>query len=725
MWLGAVLSVLLWGGFYGVPSGWLSDVRELSMDGSWRLLSRAQEERRIVLIDVDERSLQEVGAWPWPRATQARLIQGLADQGVALQALDIVFVSGDASDSGEAHGHARSSRDNLLLGQTLAAQRPVLAQAFAFPGQGGQTTSGALFGELDWPGCGQPFAVASGYLGNHQDLFKGMTQTQDIPAGHITPRISGDGVVRHQPAVICYQDKAYPALALASASLASAHPHWSLQRGSSPTDPAWSLAPDQTGLPPVPLARDGTIRVPWWIKPQGFISISASDVLKGRLEQDMLRGAWVVVGSSAFGLNDSVATPFFGAAAGMLVHAQLMSGLLDGRIPYQPLLEPYLQLALVLAGLFCMWALTRNAQPQSPHQGPRQNAGLSRSVPRGRVLPALASTVAGRVPMQALPLLGLSWAALLWMVHLSLLQGMGWVLDWISPSLAVVSGAVAWGVAEHTRTRRERERLYAHLSSYLPAPVAASLALEPPSSAIHARTQLVSVMFADVRNFSAYCESRPPQEAAAVLHAYFTVAARIVAQHGGVIESFQGDAVIAVWQEEQDQSDGHHGRAAHASRALDAAVQLHAAMAGVLPDPAPAGLEPLALGVGVESGPAMVGSFGLASRRTHMVMGRTVTIASRLVEMTAELAHPVLVGEGLAALVPPERLRSMGTFLLDGLSVPHHLYASVQAGPGVGLHGDVRSARGESAFPAGFESVGLTQGAKEPAEDTQQQMNKE
>ena len=117
--------------------------------------------------------------------------------------------------------------------------------------------------------------------------------------------------------------------------------------------------------------------------------------------------------------------------------------------------------------------------------------------------------------------------------------------------------------------------------------------------------------------------------------------------------------------------DGPH----HAQRALHAAVQLLAAMHGVLPDPAPAGLEPLALGIGVESGPAMAGSFGLASRRTHMVMGRTVTIASRLVGMTADLAHPILVGEGLAGQTGAADLESMGTFLLDGMRVPHHVYA--------------------------------------------------
>jgi adenylate cyclase len=266
-----------------------------------------------------------------------------------------------------------------------------------------------------------------------------------------------------------------------------------------------------------------------------------------------------------------------------------------------------------------------------------------------------------------------------------------WVVGWLLPALTVLLASLAWGILEHTKSRIDRDRLYTHLSSYLPAPVAAALALQPPSSAIKASTRTVSVMFADIRNFSAYCEARPPKEAAAVLHAFFSTATRVVESHGGVIEAFQGDAVLAVWYGKELQGTGRQntgpqntsqngerqeaGVAQAAQNALRAAVELHGAMQGALPNPAPDGLEPLALGVGLECGPAMAGSFGLASRRTHMVMGRTVTIASRLVDMTADLAHPVLVGEGLSAQLAGEGLQSMGTFLLDGLRVPHHVYA--------------------------------------------------
>ena len=638
-WGVAALSLLVaavsWVALSAFQPAWLGAAQELSTDWAWRLLSKSQDERRVILVDIDERSLQEVGPWPWPRQTQANLLHKLAEQGAALQVLDVVFTANQAGDE--------------LLAQAFQQHKPVLAQAFALPSQGGQTQAGKLAGALEWPSCPAPFSEASGYLANSAGL-----QSQN--AGHITPKLSQDGVVRQQPAVLCFQDKAYPALGIAAASQGADIKSWSLQRGKSWADAPWVLSSASGAFQSVPLSDSGDLRVPWWNQPDSFVSVSAADVLQGKVPKGLLSNAWVLVGSSAFGLNDTIATPFASAAAGMLVHAEVLTGLIDGRMPYTPLGSTWLQAAAALVGLCLLLAL----------------ASLK---------PASSS-----FPVQVFPLLGAAWAVALWALHMVLLQYHVWVVGWLLPALTVLLASLAWGILEHTKSRIDRDRLYTHLSSYLPAPVAAALALQPPSSAIKASTRTVSVMFADIRNFSAYCEARPPKEAAAVLHAFFSTATRVVEAHGGVIEAFQGDAVLAVWYGKETQSTGvqntsqngerqEAGVAQAAQSALRAAVELYGAMQGALPDPAPEGLEPLALGVGLECGPAMAGSFGLASRRTHMVMGRTVTIASRLVDMTADLAHPVLVGEGLAAQLAGEGLQSMGTFLLDGLRVPHHVYA--------------------------------------------------
>ncbi len=641
--LGLALAALAWSCLVALAGDVLDQVQERAGDLVWRQTADRQPERRIVVVDIDERSLREAGPWPWPREQQARLLDQIAAAGARQQILDIVFADARPGDA--------------VLAQAVRQHQPVLAQIFALE-QGGQTSSGQLAGDLGWPNCPPPFAQASGYLANTPALLP-------APAGHITPRISADGLVRQQPAIICHRDGSYPALGIAALMKGVGASSLAIERGTHWLDPAWQLTATQLVPGPVPLSNRGDLRIAWRQHPDSFVSLSAADVLVGRVPQGLLNNAWVLVGSSAFGLNDSIATPYSGASSGLQAHLQIMTALIDGRTPYTPRAEFALQLGAALGGVLLLLVL--------------------RYRPR-----AAALRVAGhRFPLYLLPLAATSWALLLWGMHALLLVNYALWVGWLAPALFIVLLGSAMGIVEHAKSRIDRDQLYSHLSSYLPAPVAAALALQPPSSAIRASTQQVSVLFADIRNFSAYCEARPPEEAAAVLHAFFSTATKVIERHGGVIEAFQGDAIIAVWNgtpmpEGETRPVKHHPRrtggyggqgAHHAQQALQAAVDLLAAMRGVLPDPAPAGLEPLSLGIGVETGLAMAGSFGLASRRTHMVMGRTVTVASRLVNMTAELSHPILVGEGLAGQVGGVDLESMGTFLLDGMRVPHHVYA--------------------------------------------------
>ena len=655
-WGVAALSLLIalvsYSFFSWFQPAWIGAAQELSTDWTWRLLSKSQDERRVILVDIDERSLKEVGPWPWPRETQAKLLYKLSEQGVSLQVLDVVFTAGQLGDD--------------LLSQALNQHKPVMAQAFALPNQGGQTQVGQLSGALDWPSCPAPFSEASGFLANSPSLLNQLKPP--VRAGHITPRLSQDGLVRHQPAVLCFQDKAYPALGIAAAGQGAQIASWSIQRGRSWSEAPWLLTASSGAFQSVPLSKEGDIRVPWWSQPDSFVSVSAGELLSGKVPKGLLSNAWVLVGSSAFGLNDTIATPFSSAAAGMFVHAQVLTGMIDGRLPYTPIGAGALQALSAILG-FLLLVLLSSVYQQKASSDKANNSG---SAP---------------FPVQLFPIVGAAWALVLWLAQLALLQSQAWVVGWVLPAFTVFVASLAWGILEHTKSRIDRDRLYTHLSSYLPAPVAAALALQPPTSAISASTRMVSVMFADIRNFSAYCEARPPQEAAAVLHAFFSTATRVVEANGGVIEAFQGDAVLAVWYGQDSEkkqytkqnlrqiSDEGRSEGQSAKLSMKAAAELYLAMQGALSHPAPEGLEPLALGVGLECGPAMAGSFGLASRRTHMVMGRTVTIASRLVEMTADLAHPILVGEGLAAQLAGENLKSMGTFLLDGLRVPHHVYA--------------------------------------------------
>ncbi len=593
-------------------AGPIDVLEEQSGDWVWRFAASGESERRVVIVDIDETSMQKLGAWPWSRDRLAQLSDALAAQGASLQVFDVVFP-------------APSEQDSRLV-DSVRRNGAVLSQVFAIQGSS-PAQQGLVSSPLDWPACPGLFPVAKNYIAN-ASAFAG------LPVGHITPIVADDGSVRKQPAVICHNNRAYAALFLEALRRegGGAPSSLSLSEGKGLFGAPWHIEGLALSPRPLPLDSDGNVRIPWTVHPDALTAIPAHRVLSGEVPKGLLQNAWVVVGSTAMGINDRVATPFSGIDAGLLVHAQLLIGVLDDRIPGVPRHQWLFSLGVILLGVSGL-ALLRLRRPVS-----------------SLIVVSLLVAVAGYVLKAVL-----------------LVRFAVWV-DWLPGSLYVVLLAVALSLADHARSLWERDRIYAHLSSYLPAPVAAALAVRDPSDAIDATRSDVIALYADIRNFSAYCEIRPPEETAAVIHAYITMATDIVERYGGTIESIQGDGILAIWSQSKTSS-------VSADQALSAARELLRASKGILPDPDPDNLQSLALGLGLESGPATVGSFGSARRRTHLAMGRAVTVAVRLEKMTVELAHPILIGENLAAYLGPHQLQSQGVFLLDGIVAPCHIYA--------------------------------------------------
>ena len=593
-------------------------LEDASGDPLWRSAARqaVADERRTVIIELDEASLARVGAWPWPRETMARLVDALQEQGAAVQLLDVVFPEGRAGDDVLA---AALARHPVYVGQILALE-PDAARV------------GTLSGALPGLSCaGGVFPVAGGYVANADSV---LAAAGARGAGHITPALDPDGSVRRIAPVLCHQQRAYPALALLGiGGLAQAAVELHYDVGRTPFAPHGWLTLAGSGIR-LPVDDDGTTRVPYALPSGAFTSVAAADVLDNRVPAGLLNGALALIGATAFGIGDTVPTPLAGNAAGVEIHARFITALLDGALPYTPRAAGMLQLGYALLVAAVLWLL----------------------VQRQRTLPSYV-----------LPLAGVGFAALAYAGHGAVLLHAGWWLGWLSPAAFALLAALALSVVEFGLARFERERLYHNLSSYLPEPVAAHIALREPVGTIDAEHREITVLFADLRNFSAWCEARPAEEAAALLHAFFSTAYRVVRDHGGLVEEFVGDAVMAIWNAPQA-CDNHPRRALDAARALIEAVEQ------LLPDEAPPGLEPLGIGIGLETGRALVGSFGAAERRTHAALGETVTVAARLQAMSVDLSAPIVVGPGAAACLPDAGLLGVGSFLLEGLQRPRTLH---------------------------------------------------
>ncbi|MBI5259530.1 MAG: adenylate/guanylate cyclase domain-containing protein [Burkholderiales bacterium] len=627
-----LLSALVVGLLQVAAPGGLMRIEQIVGDWSWRLGASAKPERRIVVVDIDEASLKQVGPWPWPRSTMARLSQRLEEAGAVVQAYDIAYSDPMEGDAALA---ATWSQAPVVVGQIFSLDAQVTPRV------------GTVAGSLAAGGCPAFAPRSQGHYGIAPGLL------EPAPAlGHITPRVESDGVVRKVPALVCHEGRAYPSLALATL--------WRVAQptGTGPVpapDWVWSQASEQAygvGLAPagwltspslpglvVPVDAQGDMIVPYRAERRAFASVSAADVLNGTAEASLLRGTVALIGATAFGFGDRVATPHAAVSSGVEVHAQSIVGLLDHRIPYAPTSAALLQAAAAVLVAAALLALVR-----------RRPGVTAKRLPLAGVLLAVGCYS------------GAAWA---------LLQHDLW-LPWASVAVFALVSSSALAAAEHALTRAQRERLSAHLGAYLPAPVAQRLMASDPSGSVQVNRRDISVLVADIRNFSSFAAHKPAEETAAMLHAFCCIAVDVVEQHGGVVENVVGDSVLAVWNAYSDCPD-------HPKQALLAAQELLRATRTLLaPSQLPhedSPVQPLALGVGLESGIAVVGSFGPARRRAHAALGEPVSVAARLQQMTLDLSMPILIGPQLASQLPQGSTEPLGEYLLEGLSRQYALHA--------------------------------------------------
>lgn len=276
--------------------GFIVRLDEGLRDSFLLLAADRQPEDRLLVVDIDEESLREIGPWPWSRTQVADLAEILlATYGARAVGLDIVF-----PESGDATGDARLA--------ALAAHAPlVLAQIFDFTPRSPAILQGTLAGGVVRPhdAAGPGAFAASGYIANHA----GLAGARCI--GNIGYLPDADGVLRHTPARTRYLERDYPLFADALLSCAE---------GDATVAP-FALASGS--------ATHGLWRVPYTRALPAYTVIPAADILRERVPRTLIAGRYVLVGSSSLGLGDRVSTPLAPLSAGIMVHAASLSGLLD------------------------------------------------------------------------------------------------------------------------------------------------------------------------------------------------------------------------------------------------------------------------------------------------------------------------------------------------------------------------------------------------------------
>ena len=565
-------------------------------------------DERVVIIDIDERSLARLGQWPWSRPRVAALIQELTGrQKVRALGIDAVFAEPDNSSGlrelerlarqdlkGQAefrdwlkHQTPRLDYDGELA--SVLSRSPVALGYYLTSDRAGRR-SGRLPepvaplpqpppGMLEWDGYASSIARL----------------TAAAPGGGFFNAVTDrDGKLRSAPLVAAFEGQLYQSLALATLRLGLGDPMLGIERaeGAHGGPLGGVVLTGAMGEWRVPINARGDAMIPYRGPggPDGgsYRYFSAIDVLDGQLPAGSLEGRYALLGFTTPGLMDLRATPVGEVYPGVEAHANLISGMLDGRIPHVPdYVTGYELLLMLVVGMVLV-------------------AGL----------PLL--------PLWGVLALGLGLSAALVAMNVWLYLGFGLVLPLASPLVLVAAALVVTIALGYFFESRAKRTLASQFATYAPPEIVRQMVRNPELYDMKARAAELTVMFCDVRGFTTLSETMEPQQLQALLTAVLNRLSRVIHEHQGTIDKYIGDCVMAFW-------GAPVAMPTHARHGVDAACAMIAALREFNAErAATSGEPPVHVGIGVHTGPMSVGNMGSDLRRAYTVVGDAVNLASRL-----------------------------------------------------------------------------------------------
>lgn len=610
---------------------------------------------RIIILDVDEKSLASEGRWPWHRDKLSYLTDILFDYyKVKLLAFDVVFPERDESlefkvvekllsriiDNEKVRLGAIENLYSLTGNDQLFADsirgRPVVLGYFT-----SHKKTDSNPGALPHPLVSAerlPFArhlfMAESYGGNLQEL-----QSASGSGGFFNnPFVDEDGSYRRLPLLVQYQNNLYEALPLAILRNLLNISEIDYEVGDGYGADEGDVRLEALRLDPfrIPVDETGSILIPYRGKQRSFAYISVVDVLNGTVERNRLADKIVIVGTTAAGLFDLHPTPVQNRYPGVEIHANVVSGILDQAIKSRP---PFimgwelLQLVLIAAIAILLFPLF--------------SAGIMTLVFLGMLL---LVTLGNFLVWTSLDIESNLTAAVLLLFAVYIIQ-------------------MFFGYFFEARKKRRLGQIF---GQYIPPELVEEMSQSEAQFTLKGESRQLTVLFSDVRGFTSLSEKLDPEELCRLVNEILNPITRVIHANKGTIDKYMGDAVMAFWGAPLTDPD-------HASGAVRAGLSILPALEGVQQDFAQRGWPPIKMGIGINTGSMSVGNMGSEFRMAYTVMGDAVNLGSRLEGLTKQYGVNIIVSESTKRAASEFLYRELDQVRVKGKLEPITIYEPIVA----------------------------------------------
>ncbi len=593
----------------------LEEIRLRTFDFYQSLQPRETESRPVVIVDIDEASLKDIGQWPWPRTIVADLITRLTQLGAVAIGFDVIFAEPDRMSPSIAATSFRNldeeTRNKLqsmpnndeVLAQAIRRSRVVVGQvgsATPVPRSQAESTLKTGFA-VRGPDPG-PFLVT------FPGLLRNVPLIEEAAAGRgvfsILPE--RDGIVRRVPIIMQAQGSLVPSLSIELLRVVT-------------NSGAILVRTDQAGVqsvavPGLEASTDQNGR--FWVHfnrhdPARYVS--AKDVLQGRVPRDRIEGKLVLIGTSAVGLLDVKTTPVAAAMPGVEVHAQVVESVLTNSLLTYPNYAIGAELLVaVLGGLAII---------------------IAAPMLRASIVIAL-----GAILVTAL--IGASWY---------LYSQYNLLIDFTYPLMSIGFVYFTLIFVNYFQEQKQRQQIRAAFGFYLSPALVEQLARSPEKLVLGGEERRMTVLFSDVRGFTTISESykHDPQGLTRLMNRFLTPLTNAIIERNGTIDKYIGDAIMAFWNAPLDDPQQEVNACEAALEMLARADKLNREFKREANQNGGKYM-PLRIGIGLNTGPCVVGNMGSDFRFNYSVLGDTVNVASRLEARTKDYRIPIVIGEATA-----------------------------------------------------------------------------
>ncbi|MBU6284796.1 MAG: adenylate/guanylate cyclase domain-containing protein [Betaproteobacteria bacterium] len=597
------------------PNGLLQVLEGYAYNQRVRLLPAKPVVDPIVIVDIDEASLAQLGRWPWTRFRLAALIDQLFDQyQVHTLGLDLLLSESESGPADEALAAAIEGR-RVVVGYHFNGPSNALASQAVMPDQM-LTARSSVIGAMPKtvPGVLPESDFSPEALKNRYSVSMVAKSSSGIlkqfleaaaDAGHINPQLDDDGVTRRVPALIAFEHGLYTSLSIAVIRTAIGGAGMQADQINQRVPGAaieWLELVNPKQSVWIPVDRELMMQIPFKGGPGSFTYVSAVDVLNGRADPALLKDKIVLLGTSASGLFDLRNTPVSSVFPGVEIHANAVSAILNQQLLQKPAWNDAWQLVVLAVVMFLALIVM------------------------GYATPVLA--LAGMV-MILTALVGLNlywWKEKLWVVPLA-------------PTLfGIIAGVGAALLERWVSALRQSKRVEGTFARYVPKEVARRLAKDPERDLMKAREHHLAIMFTDIAGFTGLARKLPPEQIAQLLREVLTPLSATIHEHQGTIDKYIGDAVMAFWGAPLEVQEPEQ-------RALDAAMMMVTRLSLLQDSLKARSLPRIAIGIGIHSGIAYVGDMGSSFRSTYTAIGDHVNLAARVEGLTRFYGVSILVTE--------------------------------------------------------------------------------